>query len=41
MAAGRISPPLAARDAPRSLIGEWMSGLWPKDASAKVAGGQA
>ena len=36
MAAGRLSPPIATRDANRSLIGEWMSGLWPK-ASGSVA----
>jgi len=36
MAAGRLSPPIATRDANRSLIGEWMSGLWPK-ASARAA----
>jgi simple sugar transport system ATP-binding protein len=29
MAAGRISPPIATSEANRSLIGEWMSGLWP------------
>ena len=35
MAAGRISPPIAARDVSRSLIGEWMSGLWPDHATTE------
>ena len=30
MAAGRISPPIAAAEANRSLIGQWLSGLWPE-----------
>jgi simple sugar transport system ATP-binding protein len=30
IANGRVSPRLARRDATRSLIGEWMSGLWPE-----------
>jgi general nucleoside transport system ATP-binding protein len=28
MAKGRLSPPIATRDASVELIGEWMSGLW-------------
>jgi len=36
MAAGRLSPPLSAAAANRSLIGEWMSGLWPENAAAKA-----
>jgi general nucleoside transport system ATP-binding protein len=31
MAAGRVSPPLLTAEATRSLIGEWMSGLWPDE----------
>ncbi len=34
IANGRVSPRIARRDATRSLIGEWMSGLWPQRASA-------
>ena len=30
MAGGRLSPRIARADATRSLIGEWMSGLWPE-----------
>ena len=30
MAGGRVSPRISRRDASRSLIGEWMSGLWPE-----------
>ena len=30
IAGGRVSPRIARRDATRSLIGEWMSGLWPE-----------
>jgi simple sugar transport system ATP-binding protein len=30
MANGRVSPRLPRRDATRSLIGQWMSGLWPQ-----------
>ena len=41
MAAGRISPPIAARDVSRSLIGEWMSGLWPDDATTESPEAQA
>ena len=36
MAAGRLSPPLSAAAANRSLIGEWMSGLWPENTAAKA-----
>jgi len=41
MAGGRISPPLSSAEAPRSLIGEWMSGLWPEDAAATGEGDRA
>ena len=34
MAAGRLSPRLATRDASQERIGEWMSGLWPEAAAA-------
>jgi simple sugar transport system ATP-binding protein len=37
MAGGRISPRIERSEATRSLIGEWMSGLWPGNAGA-VAG---
>jgi simple sugar transport system ATP-binding protein len=30
IAGGRVSPRIARNDATRSLIGEWMSGLWPE-----------
>jgi len=33
IAAGRLSPPIATADANRSLIGEWMSGLWSGNAA--------
>jgi general nucleoside transport system ATP-binding protein len=33
MSKGRVSPRLARRDATRSLIGQWMSGLWPEASS--------
>jgi simple sugar transport system ATP-binding protein len=39
MAAGHISPPIATAEANRSLIGEWMSGLWPGNAAAGSRGG--
>jgi hypothetical protein len=26
---GRVSPRISRREATRSLIGQWMSGLWP------------
>jgi simple sugar transport system ATP-binding protein len=29
IARGRLSPPVATRDATVELVGEWMSGLWP------------
>ena len=32
MAKGRVSPPLAARDATLDLVGRWMSGLWNGEA---------
>jgi len=41
MAAGRISPPIAASDVSRSRIGEWMSGLWPDGATTESAEGRA
>lgn len=31
MAKGRVSPPLATRDASLDLIGRWMSGLWNEE----------
>ncbi|MED5617804.1 ABC transporter ATP-binding protein [Ideonella sp. BN130291] len=31
MAQGRVSPPIARRDATVQQIGEWMSGLWGRD----------
>ncbi len=34
IAQGRVSPSIATADATIELIGEWMSGLWPKDGSA-------
>jgi simple sugar transport system ATP-binding protein len=34
MAGGRLSPRVARAAATRSLIGEWMSGLWPENPSA-------
>ena len=34
LAAGRLSPPLPVAEANRSLIGEWMSGLWPGNVNA-------
>jgi len=37
MAGGRISPPLTTSATSRSLIGEWMSGLWSRDAAASHA----
>ncbi|HEY0465184.1 MAG TPA: ABC transporter ATP-binding protein [Polyangiaceae bacterium] len=40
MAGGRISPPIATAEANRSLIGEWMSGLWPGN-TARSQGGVA
>ena len=41
MAAGRLSPPLSAAAANRSLIGEWMSGLWPGNTAANLQLGRA
>jgi len=35
IAGGRISPRIARADATRSLIGEWMSGLWPEPEPAR------
>ena len=39
MAAGRISPAIATSEANRSLIGEWMSGLWPGNSALGSHGG--
>jgi ABC-type uncharacterized transport system ATPase subunit len=36
MAAGRLSPRIASAQASRSLIGEWMSGLWPGNPAAQA-----
>ncbi|HPU53928.1 MAG TPA: ABC transporter ATP-binding protein, partial [Burkholderiaceae bacterium] len=36
IAAGRLSPPIATREATVALIGEWMSGLWPADADTQA-----
>lgn len=33
MAKGRLSPPLAAAQASVTLVGQWMSGLWPQEAA--------
>jgi simple sugar transport system ATP-binding protein len=30
MAKGKLSPSLAVKDASVTLVGEWMSGLWPQ-----------
>jgi len=38
MAGGRLSPPIAAANASRTLIGEWMSGLWPGSFAAQTQG---
>ncbi|MEI9937646.1 MAG: ABC transporter ATP-binding protein [Pseudomonadota bacterium] len=40
MAAGRMSPPLATAQVNRSLIGEWMSGLWPGNLGAEPQEGR-
>jgi len=37
IAKGRLSPPIARADATVSLIGEWMSGLWPAAEGAHAA----
>jgi general nucleoside transport system ATP-binding protein len=37
IAGGRVSPRIAKRDATRSLIGEWMSGLWPETAPSAAS----
>ncbi len=34
MAQGRVSPPIARRDATVQQIGEWMSGLWREHVEA-------
>jgi simple sugar transport system ATP-binding protein len=41
MAAGRLSPPIARAEANRSLIGEWMSGLWPENSPVDAQEGRA
>jgi simple sugar transport system ATP-binding protein len=33
---GRVSPRIATHAATRSLLGEWMSGLWPENAEASA-----
>jgi general nucleoside transport system ATP-binding protein len=37
MAKGQLSPSLKREDATVSLVGEWMSGLWPKMANEEIA----
>ncbi|OYO26546.1 ABC transporter ATP-binding protein [Janthinobacterium sp. PC23-8] len=37
MAKGRLSPSLAVKDASVTLVGEWMSGLWPQAQEAAHA----
>ena len=39
MAKGRLSPPIASHAATRTLLGEWMSGLWPEGSDANALGG--
>jgi ABC-type uncharacterized transport system ATPase subunit len=39
IAKGRVSPPIARRDAGIAQIGEWMSGLWPAAATGAQAAG--
>ena len=41
MATGRLSPPIARAEANRSLIGEWMSGLWPENSPVDAQEGRA
>jgi len=41
IAGGHISPTIAKNEANRSLIGEWMSGLWPENSAAVSLGSQA
>ncbi|HYQ44698.1 MAG TPA: ABC transporter ATP-binding protein [Polyangiaceae bacterium] len=41
MAGGRVSPPIATADATRTLIGQWMSGLWPGNSPAQPQGAVA
>ena len=37
MAGGRLSPPIATRDATVERIGQWMSGLWEPEAAHAAA----
>ena len=37
MAKGQLSPPLKREEATVSLVGEWMSGLWPKMTTEEIA----
>ena len=37
MSEGRMSPRVARSAATRSLVGEWMSGLWPEESASKIA----
>ena len=41
IAGGRISPPIATAKASRTLIGEWMSGLWPDSGVVNSPGATA
>jgi len=41
ISAGRISPAIATAEASRSLLGEWMSGLWPGNSAVDAAKGVA
>ena len=41
MAQGRLSPPVATRDAGIEMIGEWMSGLWPRTGTEEALHVQA
>ena len=39
MAKGKLSPSLAVKDASVTLVGEWMSGLWPQAQAQEAAHG--
>ena len=41
IARGRLSPPIARRDASVERLGEWMSGLWPQPAAGAAAAAAA
>jgi simple sugar transport system ATP-binding protein len=41
IAQGRVSPPIATRDATIPQIGEWMSGLWDQKKTDEVTHAQA